>query len=329
MPSMRPVPRAERGPSGPARRAESGRTVSDAPVGRRTVPLEYPGELRATLSPLARGPHDPCVRLGRTEVWRATHTPEGPGTQRLAVVAGGVEVETFGPGGEWLLDHAPALVGAHDPADFAPASEPFVGLCRRHPGLRLTTAGNPVELMVPTILEQKVTSVEAHRAYSRLVRTHGAPAPGPLPELRLPPTVAELAALPSFAWHRVGVERRRAETVREVCRRAPAIERIAASGSAEFQARITALAGIGVWTATTVACVAFGDADAVLVGDYHLPAFVAWNLAGERTADDARMAELLEPYRPHRARAVALLGREGVHPPRHGPKAAVRDIRSI
>lgn len=295
----------------------------------RFVPLADPVELRATLAPLARGPYDPTVRLGAGEIWRATHTPHGPGTERLTRVAGGVEVEAFGPGAAWLVEHAPALVGAHDrPEDFRPSDPRLAELARRHRGVRFTTAGNPVELLVPTVLEQKVSSEEAHRAYSRLVRTHGAPAPGPA-GLYVPPTPVELAALPSFAWHRVGVERRRAETVRELCRRASAIERLASRGSAEFQAGIVSLPGIGVWSATGVARLAFGDADAVLVGDFHLPAFVAWNLAGERSADDARMLELLAPFRPHRARAVALLGREGAHPPRRAPKRARRDIRAI
>jgi 3-methyladenine DNA glycosylase/8-oxoguanine DNA glycosylase len=297
----------------------------------RTIPLPAAArELRATLSPLARGPYDPCLRLGPSEIWRATHTPDGPGAQVLRPVADAVQVEAFGPGAAWLLEHAPALVGALDEAAaFAPTVEPFVSLHRRHPYLRLTTAGNVVELLVPTVLEQKVTSVEAHRAYARLVRAHGAPAPGPCVGLRLPPTPAELVALPSFAWHTLGVERRRAETVRAVCGRAGSLERIATEGSAVFQERLVALPGIGRWTATGVACVAFGDADAVLVGDYHLPAFVAWNLVGERTADDARMLELLDAQRPHRARAVALLGREGRHPPRRGPKLAARDIRGV
>ncbi|MBK5287568.1 MAG: DNA-3-methyladenine glycosylase 2 family protein [Acidimicrobiia bacterium] len=295
----------------------------------RHVALDGPIELSATLAPLRRGPYDPSITLSPTECWRATHTPAGPGTERLRVVPGGVEVEAFGPGAEVLLDQAPALLGAHDTrAEFAPADARVATLHRRYRGLRLTTAGNPVELMVPTILEQKVTSIEAHRSYARLVRAHGTPAPGPV-ELVFPPSPAELVALPSFAWHACGVERRRAETIREVCGRAAAIERLAAKGSEEFQARVQSLPGIGVWTATSVALVAFGDPDAVVVGDFHLPAFVAWNLVGEREADDARMLELLEPFRPHRARVVALLGREGSHAPRRAPKRAPRDIRRI
>ena len=298
-------------------------------MGARLIPLAAPVELRATLAPLGRGPNDPCIALAAHEVWRATHTPDGPATQRLSVVDGGVEAEAYGPGAEWLIERAAALVGAHDNgAEFATSDARIAPLHRQYPGLRLSTAGNPVELMVPTILEQKVTSVEAHRAYGRLVRAHGKHAPGPR-ELLLPPTPAELVEIPSFAWHACGVEGRRAETIREVCRRAPSIERVAEGGSVAFQEAITSIPGIGVWTATAVAQLAFGDPDAVLVGDFHLPAFVAWNLVGEREADDARMLELLEPFRPHRARVVALLSREGAHPPRRAPKRALRDIRRI
>lgn len=297
------------------------------------IALDGPIELAATLRPLARGPHDPCIdfgglagRAGR-EVWRATNTPAGPGTQRLTGVEGGVEVEAFGPGADWLVEHAPGLVGAADTGcDFAPADERIAALHRRSPALRMTTAGNPVELMIPTVLEQKVTSIEAHRAYGRLVRAHGTPAPGPC-SLLVPPTVTALAELPSWSWHACGVERRRAEIIREVCRRAPTLTRLAQRGTTEFQNRVTALPGIGVWTATSVAQLTFGDPDAVVVGDFHLPAFVAWNLVGEREADDERMLELLEPFRPHRARVVALLGREGAHPPRRAPKRELRDIR--
>ena len=50
-----------------------------------------------------------------------------------------------------------------------------------------------------------------------------------------------------------------------------------------------------------------GDPDAVPTGDLHLPHEVAWALAGEESADDARMLELLEPFRGHRFRLLRLL----------------------
>ena len=113
-----------------------------------------------------------------------------------------------------------------------------------------------------------------------------------------------------------------------MCRHAASIERVAAQGSDAFQRGVTSLPGVGPWTATSVAAIAFGDADTVVVGDFHLPSIVAWNLVGERRADDARMLELLEPFRPHRGRVVALLARQG-HPPRRAPRAALRDIRRV
>ena len=71
---------------------------------------------------------------------------------------------------------------------------------------------------------------------------------------------------------------------------------------------------------------AFGDPDAVIVGDYRLPGIVAWNFAGERIADDARMLELLEPYRGQRARVQALIKFGGEKPPRRGPKLDLTDL---
>ena len=71
--------------------------------------------------------------------------------------------------------------------------------------------------------------------------------------------------------------------------------------------RFTSVPGIGPWTAARLAMIALGDRDAVAVGDLHLPHMVSWHLAGERRGSDARMLELLEPYRGQRARVIRLL----------------------
>ena len=92
--------------------------------------------------------------------------------------------------------------------------------------------------------------------------------------------------------------------------------------------RLISLPGIGVWTSAEVRQRACGDADAVSVGDYHLPSLVGWALAGQKV-DDAGMLELLAPYAGHRHRAARLveLGRLG--PPRRGPRMSIRDYRSF
>jgi 3-methyladenine DNA glycosylase/8-oxoguanine DNA glycosylase len=129
-------------------------------------------------------------------------------------------------------------------------------------------------------------------------------------------------------FHPLGIERKRAETIRGAARRASRLEEAAAMSPAEAMVRLTAFPGIGVWTASQVIQVALGDPDAVVVGDYNLPHLVSWNLAGEARGGDERMLELLEPYRGHRARVVRLLKAGGESPPRFGPRLSVMPIES-
>jgi 3-methyladenine DNA glycosylase/8-oxoguanine DNA glycosylase len=90
-----------------------------------------------------------------------------------------------------------------------------------------------------------------------------------------------------------------------------------------------AMSGIGPWTVAEVGRLTYGDPDAVSVGDFHLPSLVAWTFAGERRADDARMLELLEPYRGQRGRVQRLLELSGLHPPRRGSRLAPRRFEEI
>src|SRR5439155_17065056 len=111
--------------------------------------------------------------------------------------------------------------------------------------------------------------------------------------------------------------------LREVGRRARRLEQMA---SAE---RLRALPGIGAWTASEVGAVAFGDPDAVSVGDFHVPHLVSWALAGEPRGTDQRMLELLAPYAGHRGRVVRLLESSGLAAPRFGPRLPVRSIARL
>jgi 3-methyladenine DNA glycosylase/8-oxoguanine DNA glycosylase len=188
------------------------------------------------------------------------------------------------------------------------------------------------EALVPAILEQKITGLEAVRVRRRMAFVLGQPAPGPaerLAGLRLPPTAERLAALPYFDLHPLGLERRRAEVIIRLAGRAIAIERLGTKAPADARARLERLPGVGPWTAAEVARVAWGDPDAVSIGDYHLPSLVAFALAGEPRADDARMLELLEPYRGQRARVQRLLELSGIRTPRYGPHMPARAIGGI
>jgi 3-methyladenine DNA glycosylase/8-oxoguanine DNA glycosylase len=98
--------------------------------------------------------------------------------------------------------------------------------------------------------------------------------------------------------------------------------------SDELQRRLLSIPGVGPWTAAEVAVVAFGDPDAVSVGDYHLPHAVTWTLAGEPRGDDARMLELLAPFAGHRGRVVRLIEAGGSTAPRRGPRMPLRHIEA-
>ena len=68
-------------------------------------------DLRHTLGPLQHGRGDPTTRVTAAEVWRATRTPDGPGTLRLWWEGDRLRRAAWGPGAGWLLDRVPALVG--------------------------------------------------------------------------------------------------------------------------------------------------------------------------------------------------------------------------
>lgn len=301
----------------------------------RRIPLDGPLDLRRTLGPLWRGRGDPTMRVGADGVWRATRTPDGPATIHLTVVDGALRARAWGDGTAWALEHAPALAGLlDDPTALVPlvAAQPLLReLARRHPGLRFPRTLAVMESLVPAIIEQKVTGDEAHRAWRGLVQAHGEPAPGPdIPAgLRVPPASAVLAGLPYYGYHRFGLERRRADTIRSVATRAAWLEASTDQGPDIRDARLRSFPGVGPWTAAEVAARAWGDPDAVSVGDYHLPNLVAWALAREPRGTDERMLELLEPFRGQRGRVIRLLEVSGVRAERHGPRYAGRRIEGI
>lgn len=296
----------------------------------RIVRLSLPLDVRPSLAPLRMGRWDPTIRLAPDQVLRASWTPDGPATLHARAATGEAACEAWGPGADWALDHAPGLLGAHDDVtDFVPGRHPAVArFARRLPGLRMIRSGQVADVLVPTILGQKVTGLEATRAFTFLVRHHGRPAPGP-GGLRLPPDPATLASLPTHVYHRAGVERTRAVTILEACRRIARLEEAASMSAEDAQRRLTAVRGVGPWTAAIVARVALGHTDAVETGDYHLPNVVAWNLAGEDRADDQRMLALLAPFAPHRGRALRLIELAGQGAPRHGARMAPGPIHRL
>lgn len=290
-----------------------------------------PVDLRLTLRTLSRGSGDPSFTIVEGALWRAVRTPRGAGTLRLTAGASRVDATAWGPGAEWLIENVPELLGHGDDWSTLDVSgNAFLADARhRLPGLRLTRTNQVLQMLIPAVLEQKVTSTEAWRAWRQLVRAHGEPAPGPAPVgLTVPPDAATFKKIPSWEWHRAGVGPQRSATVMRVCAVADALERTLALGRGgdEIQKRLRSIVGVGVWTAAETSQRAHGDADSPSVGDYHLPALVGWALIGKPVDDDG-MLELLEPWRGNRERVMRLIGSSGFSKPRFGARMTIQDHR--
>jgi 3-methyladenine DNA glycosylase/8-oxoguanine DNA glycosylase len=182
-----------------------------------------------------------------------------------------------------------------------------------------------MDALVVAILAQKITGEEARRAHQALLLRFGEPAPGPF-GLRVPPPPEKLAQLPYWAFHTIGVERRRADVIRAAAAVAPQLELISGLSHDDGERRLRSLSGVGPWTAAETMRIALGDPDALSVGDYHLPHLVCRTLAGEERGTDERMLELLEPYRGQRARVALLIEHQVGIQPRRAPRRRLRSI---
>ena len=302
----------------------------------------WPVDLENTLGVLRHGPGDPTLQIAAGQVWRTTRTPDGPVTVNYQRLGPDVLARAWGPGAALELDILPMVLGQDDdPTGFAEHVHPVMSAAYRRygAGWRVPRTARVLEALVPAVLEQRVTGKESTRAWSALVRRYGEPAPGPadghagsgsgaVPLLRVAPDGAGWARIPSWAWHRAGVDPGRASTVVAAAARAGAVERLSERTPEEAARALRSLPGIGVWTAAEVGVRAWGDRDAVSFGDFHLARVIVHALTGRTDGTDEEMAGLLTPWSGQRARAVALLQRHGGHSlPRRAPRATITDHR--
>lgn len=308
---------------------------------RRWAP-GHPLDLGQSLGVLGRGAAHTTVRVESAHcVWitsrvrgapvtvRFTRAGEGPALERDVVA------DAWGPGARAFLAEAPAWCGQDD--DWSGLLESPAGrqlpqslrrASREHPGMRLISTGRLFEALVVAVLEQRVTADEAIRAQRWLARAHGDPAPGPAPRgMAVLPSPEQLRRVPSWAWHRAGVDPARSRTLHAVAGRAAALERWdRAPLGPELQRAVGSLPGVGPWTLAEALQVTHADPDSVSVLDYHLAHHVTEFFDGRR-GDDARMLELLEPWRGHRQRVVRLLRVSGWRAQRKGPRLTPEDHR--
>ena len=171
------------------------------------------------------------------------------------------------------------------------------------PGLRVPGCWDGFELAVRAVLGQQVSVAAASTLAGRLVQMFGARVntSGPLTHLFPIPEVLAQGDLV-----RIGLPKRRAETIRALAR-AVSEGRISFSSVTNvegFQSRLREFSGIGQWTAQYIAMRALGDPDAFPANDLGL-------LRSASMQSEYELAQRAESWRPWRAYAAMYLWHGG------------------
>ena len=251
----------------------------------RRLPAPPAYRFSATVGQLSLGRHDPAARFIDGAYWLATPTPGGPASLRLHREGATLVATGYGPGAEWVVDHADAIAGLRDRLDgfdaLAAAHPVVADLARTYRGVRLPATGQVFPRVLRAVFSRRSP---ARRRTGRTRRPCAASGP------RRPARCDRLCCRPTpERWppRRTGSSTRSGWSSGAPTRSAgspPGRPAGAVRGPAEVTARLTAIPGVGPWTAAEVVRIAFGDPDAVSVGDYHIPNTVAWALAGEPAA---------------------------------------------
>ena len=232
----------------------------------------------------------------------------------FAIRAGAVEISILAAGPECSADDA--AWGMHVARGMAALDDDpseFLAIADRHPlvaqlvtqfDCRLPRSTTVFEAFARAVIEQLVTTFEARASTRRLFGHTGELLLGTT--LRAPPTARAVLGVPPWKLHAMGIGSRRSRTLREGARRGAALERLRDVEPAAAAAALESLPGVGPWTANLVAKSALGWTDAVPVADCHAGYFISEVLTGVQGDDDA-MLEALAPFRPLRARVVALI----------------------
>ena len=186
-------------------------------------------------------------------------------------------------------------------------------LMKNQPGVRIPGTWDGFELAVRAILGQQVSVRAANTLAGRLVAAYGEPVPANEDEklAYLFPTPARLAEAPLAE---MGVMPPRAQAIRVLARAVldGALAFETAAGLEEVLETLTALPGIGPWTANYIAMRAFSEPDAFPAGDLGLRRAAARMDPSLNTA--ARLRRHADTWRPWRAYAAVQLWLSGSPP---------------
>lgn len=289
--------------------------------------------LAHTVTAFRIGSHDPTIRITEHDIWRATFTPEGPATLHIAKwKSPSAQVMAYGDGAAWILPKALDLLGTSDiiPA-ITPAHEPVADAQKKFGQLTLGRSHTPYHELLHAVLAQRVTSIEAIRQWHDIIARFGTIAPGPQADLLVPPSPDVLTSLAYHDFHQFGIERKRADTLISVAKHFDFLTRTTARDAQphDLTAQLQLIPGVGVWTAAVAGGLAFGDPDALLIGDFHVKNTVAYALTGRIRGTDEEMVTTMAPYLGQRHRVVRWLQLAGARAPARGPRRRIVSITRL
>jgi DNA-3-methyladenine glycosylase II len=165
---------------------------------------------------------------------------------RIAPAPGGVQVEPFDEVIEPVVAKLLGLELDLPPFHAFAQGEPVLAeTVRRYPGFRPPLAPDPFEALVSSITAQQVSLHAAFAVRSRFIERYGEPAQ----HATAFPTRERVALANEDELTALGFSRRKAEYVLGVARAELDFGELAALPDDEVKARLTALRGIGEWSA--------------------------------------------------------------------------------
>jgi AraC family transcriptional regulator of adaptative response / DNA-3-methyladenine glycosylase II len=197
----------------------------------------------------------------------------------------------------------------HDIAQVLRADKVLAPLLKRHAGVRVPGCWDGFELTVRAILGQQISVSAATTLGGRIVDRYGEHLTAQIESMpdtpnRLFPPPQKLARA---KLERLGIIGSRAETIRSVAKAAVAgeISYDAAAPADVFLNSLTAIKGIGDWTAEYVSMRAMKNPDAFPASDLGL--LRAFDRTGQERMKPSELLKRAEAWRPWRAYAALLL----------------------
>lgn len=251
---------------------------------------------------------------------RALRAPHGPAVGELRHRDGGglrVLLHAGDPADvDWLVERMRHVADADAPADEIDgdlAADPRVApLIASVPGIRIPGSVDPPEVLLRAIVGQQISLAAAHLHLAELA-VIGDPLPEPVEGVtRLFPTPAQFAERGADLL-RAPESRRR--TLRDAATALAdgTVRIVRGDDSAEVQAALRGMRGIGPWTAQYVAMRALGDRDVMMGGDSALRLGLRRLLQTE-SVEPRELLAFAEPFAPWRSHLALHLWRVAVRP---------------